>query len=367
MTIVRRYPLWILLALPMLTGCPGFGDEEPPSLFAEVPDVPTYQEHIKPLMEARCVECHADTPTLGAPDGFRLDVLEDTGGEGGLRTQAFRSKARMDALTMPPISRPPTTDIERQIFDRWIECGLPDTAADAECDVDEPNNDVNNDDVPLTYEDAILPIFDDPAVGCTAVGCHADASTSGLALGSLDDLQDAANPGTFVPCKPDDSSLVQRLKLEAGDPLLMPQFGAPLPADRVELVERWVREGEDIEDLCEGDDDPPAGLCGEDFNECVQECDDPFSVVCQISCSNGSDCTACIGNALDECSENFCNDEFLAFAPCFQDCRFTDDILGCIERDCADERDAFDTCMEPIIENRNCNEDLLECGIRVSR
>ncbi len=45
---------------------------------ADVPETPSFQEHVLPILAANCVRCHG-VPTLGgAPTEFRLDSFENT-------------------------------------------------------------------------------------------------------------------------------------------------------------------------------------------------------------------------------------------------------------------------------------------------
>lgn len=43
----------------------------------EVPDEPTWAEHVKPILAANCVRCHGYPAINGAPDSFRLDRYDD--------------------------------------------------------------------------------------------------------------------------------------------------------------------------------------------------------------------------------------------------------------------------------------------------
>jgi hypothetical protein len=55
-----------LLAIPLLVACT-----------ADVPDSPSFQLHVMPILAAHCVRCHGDPPIGGAPSEFRLDVYGD--------------------------------------------------------------------------------------------------------------------------------------------------------------------------------------------------------------------------------------------------------------------------------------------------
>jgi hypothetical protein len=91
--------------------------------------VPTWCQHIQPILLANCVStCHgADTSGSGRPD-FRLDVYEADGGIAGARLMAPRIHARAVSFrTMPPPGRglPEPTEDERVLIDRWASGGAP--------------------------------------------------------------------------------------------------------------------------------------------------------------------------------------------------------------------------------------------------
>jgi uncharacterized membrane protein len=47
-----------LVIITVLWGCAG----------PDVPETPTYEEHVRPILEANCVRCHADPLIGGVPD-----------------------------------------------------------------------------------------------------------------------------------------------------------------------------------------------------------------------------------------------------------------------------------------------------------
>ncbi len=96
----------------------------------EAPAEPTWAEHVKPIVEARCLRCHGETPIGGAPPGLRLDVYQDTvapdGVEIGGAAQLICFYARPDASDnyiasgfMPPID--PLEDWQKDVLLRWCE------------------------------------------------------------------------------------------------------------------------------------------------------------------------------------------------------------------------------------------------------
>ena len=43
----------------------------------DVPETPSFQEHVAPILAANCLRCHGYPAIGGAPEGFRLDSYED--------------------------------------------------------------------------------------------------------------------------------------------------------------------------------------------------------------------------------------------------------------------------------------------------
>ncbi len=91
-----------------------------------------FEKHVRPLLEARCLECHSSKETSG---GLRLDAREHVlaGGDTGaavipgdpsksLLMEAVRYSNR--ELQMPPKSK--LSEAEIEILQQWIARGLPD-------------------------------------------------------------------------------------------------------------------------------------------------------------------------------------------------------------------------------------------------
>lgn len=69
-----RPHLAIAASLAALAGC----DFSVPDI-AEVPENPTYERDVKPLLDDHCNLCHSSPSNRGAPGDFRLDVYEIPG------------------------------------------------------------------------------------------------------------------------------------------------------------------------------------------------------------------------------------------------------------------------------------------------
>lgn len=104
----------------------------------EVPERPTWADHVRPILMSYCVRCHGETPSGGAPDGFRLDLYETS-------TAPGQAEARQGAAVMAEyiveravhVGDMPPNDIEltaaqRETLRRWYEdLGAPEGEANA--------------------------------------------------------------------------------------------------------------------------------------------------------------------------------------------------------------------------------------------
>ncbi len=68
-----RFPKVVVLLLTSVAGC----HYASPDL-AYVPDSPTYDHDVRPLLSDHCVLCHGNPPNRGAPHTYRLDLYGDT-------------------------------------------------------------------------------------------------------------------------------------------------------------------------------------------------------------------------------------------------------------------------------------------------
>lgn len=96
-----------------------------------VPDEPSFQQHVAPILAANCVRCHGAPAIGGAPLGFRLDVIGSydqplrTGVElvAGAAAYAGASAQRAAADEMPP--RFPLDAYQVETLARWAELEAP--------------------------------------------------------------------------------------------------------------------------------------------------------------------------------------------------------------------------------------------------
>lgn len=85
-----------------------------------LPDLVTYTEHVKSLLDMHCSICHSTQLTgadrFGAPPGVNTDTYTEAVASGQ------RSNIRIQAGTMPPAGALGLYD--RQLFQKWIDQGM---------------------------------------------------------------------------------------------------------------------------------------------------------------------------------------------------------------------------------------------------
>lgn len=92
-----------------------------------VPDNPSWEEDVKPIMAANCVRCHRAEPQNGAPSTFRLDACEAAGDVDGTaaRIASALSRAQNDQAPMPPAPAARLSDRQIEVLQNWFENGAP--------------------------------------------------------------------------------------------------------------------------------------------------------------------------------------------------------------------------------------------------
>lgn len=116
--------LLFLAALPLtvgltaaLTACGDMGtlDEVDPEA---APAEPTWDEHVAPIIDARCSTCHSESAQFGPAEGYILETCAQTKRQWrSIRETAFESK------TMPPGAAPRMTSSELLTLQRWHDQG----------------------------------------------------------------------------------------------------------------------------------------------------------------------------------------------------------------------------------------------------
>lgn len=101
----------------------------------DVPETPSFQQHVAPILAANCVRCHGVPVLGGAPPGFRLDTINgyerpkrnDVGIEqvvgAGLYSSSIAIRVASSDSPMPP--RFPLDDYQIVTLERWDAAGAP--------------------------------------------------------------------------------------------------------------------------------------------------------------------------------------------------------------------------------------------------
>jgi mono/diheme cytochrome c family protein len=200
---------------------------------------------IEPVLQARCVICHAGP---AAPLGLELDSRDRllAGSSRGTIVVAGNPAdseliKRLEGASMPrmPMTGPPfLTDDEVALFVQWIRDGMPDAAvSEPAASTPPPATDAG----PVRY-DRVAPIF---ALRCAK--CHTEnglmgGAPEGYRLSSYADTVSTADRVRVVPGSPAASELVRRIRGQALP--RMPFDGPPfLDADEIALIEQWIADG----------------------------------------------------------------------------------------------------------------------------
>ena len=94
-----------------------------------VPDSPSYQQHVAPILEANCVRCHGIPVLGGAPPGFRLDAYNDYTA-GALTISGAKTYSSIVAMRVADGDRPMPPrfgldDYQIETLEKWDAAGAP--------------------------------------------------------------------------------------------------------------------------------------------------------------------------------------------------------------------------------------------------
>jgi mono/diheme cytochrome c family protein len=105
----------------------------------------------------------------------------------------------------------------------------------------------------------------------------------------------------------------------------------------------------------------PDFRCGS-FESCHATCADG-DAGCFFDCATvgGGQCADCLIRGVGKCSPTYCLENGAALSKCLGACK--DDAPKCLRNACMAEFDAFYGCMEPHIENGDCDTHLSACGL----
>ena len=229
-----------------LAGCMGFGDQDP----NESPTI-TYAEHVQPLLEEKCLDCHGDPPIGGT-----ITISDEAA--------AISHSARIHARAVIMGDMPPGAPLayeEKLILDSWIrgvvsgadhdhsdhehseqehseggddDEGASDAGIDEEGDMGVPAIEPGG----VTWNNFVGPLFQ---MQCT--GCHGENSPqSDLSLTSFEGLEVGGLQGTLLDTVNVENALLIDYLRGRNNRLVMPPSGAMPNAD-IELVESWLMNG----------------------------------------------------------------------------------------------------------------------------
>jgi uncharacterized membrane protein len=114
MRYIRSVRWSLVVALAVLTGCPGIGSEDT-SVLSAVPDKPSYAD-VAQIVATYCLRCHNATNIQGKFEGDTYELL-----------YASRKKVEgeVDQGLMPPLSQEPMTKVDRETLLKWVRDGAP--------------------------------------------------------------------------------------------------------------------------------------------------------------------------------------------------------------------------------------------------
>ena len=257
----------------------------------EKPEQYTFVNHIQPIMETRCFECHGSEFQDGR---LRLDNESDAlaGGESGnpaiVPGEIIESyiMARIllpdnHANVMPPRREPRLTAEEIITIAHWIAQGarwdaLEETAEDVAVVLEDPGTDVDTAEVadqdesvaiavnePTEAEatrddtpETVVSASDDtgvhfakhiwPIIQESCLECHSERRQQGeLRLDSIASIMKGgeSHGPSVIPGAPDESPLYMLVTLPENHIDFMPASGAPLTLEQTNLIKEWILAG----------------------------------------------------------------------------------------------------------------------------
>ena len=127
----------LTLVICLIAGCgdklysDNVGRSDPVALDAGGEGPVTYTGQIKPILDARCISCHASdlsgSVRNGAPPGFNYDTYA------AAQAMAVEANEQIQSSFMPPGA--PLEDSDKGLFQQWLDDGL--LESDCSCDPSE--------------------------------------------------------------------------------------------------------------------------------------------------------------------------------------------------------------------------------------
>jgi hypothetical protein len=92
-----------------------------------VPEHPTFEADVKPLLAEHCLLCHGYPAKRTAPTSFRLDVYDDTDGVRGAKSEANRFVHSIEEDEMPPAAAwgDGVGPNGKKLLQNWLADGAP--------------------------------------------------------------------------------------------------------------------------------------------------------------------------------------------------------------------------------------------------
>lgn len=242
MTFRNVGTIQLLLTTFFMAGCMGFGSVDP----NEAPTV-TYDDHVLPLLESKCLDCHGDPPVGGS-------ITMSSEAEAKLHAPRIHARAVIMG-DMPPGA--PLSYDEKLILDTWVRAVLDETqheggtagevsgAAGAGGEgggAAGEGGDAGGADIvapgDIDWVNVIGPLFQE-----NCVACHSEAAPqSGLDLTTFEALETGGNQGTLLDTVDVENALLIDYLRGRNGKLVMPPSGA-LPEAEINLVEGWLMNG----------------------------------------------------------------------------------------------------------------------------
>ncbi|BAN47474.1 c-type cytochrome domain-containing protein [Metapseudomonas resinovorans] len=207
---------------------------------------PTFDD-IQPILQARCVMCHAGE---AAPLGLRLTSLDellkgsrrpvvkggDAAGSELIRRLKGQTQPRMP-MTGPPF----LSDAEIALFEGWVEGGLQPGSRPANASVEPAPLQRPPPGQPVTYSH-VAPIFASRCVKCHSPYGLMGSAPEGLLLNSYAAILDRDERVRVVPGVSGASELVRRIRGQSQPQ--MPYDGPPFLSDEeIQLIVDWIDQG----------------------------------------------------------------------------------------------------------------------------
>ncbi len=212
------------------------------------PAQPVSFDDIRPILQARCVMCHAGE---AAPLGLRLTSLDellkgsasrqvvksgDPAGSELIRRLKGQSQPRMP-MTGPPF----LSDAEIARFEGWIAGGLQPGSRPASATVESAPLQRPAAGQPVTYSH-VAPIFASRCVKCHSAYGLMGSAPEGLLLNSYTAILERDERVRVVPGASGASELVRRIRGQSQPQ--MPYDGPPFLSDEeIQLIVDWIDQG----------------------------------------------------------------------------------------------------------------------------